>query len=422
MPTIVPMGKQTPFENEVQLFSQALDMSTDLTCITDAEGMIVFVNKAFVERFGYDAEELRGKRMQTLNLFVLQEGEKFIASEEKLSLGWQGETSARKKDGSEFRVHLAMMPVSNGNGKTLGLICLARSAMRHQDALKEIRSLATDLEKRVLVRTAEVVTQKDELSHINKHLGELIRQLDDAKRKAEQANKVKSQFLTHVSHEMRTPLNSVIGFANLLSKNKEAKLSDHDLFYLNRITGNATHLLNVIGQMLDLSMIESGKLALNISEVSLAELIRETISDLRGHDRAESVPMIADIPKNAQSVETDRQKLKQVLINLLGNALKFTERGGITVRVIVNVVRQPVQIEVSDTGIGIPKERLDAIFEAFERLQPPGGSDSEGTGLGLTISRSLCSLMGYEISVESEVGKGSTFVIHLVKNLTADHL
>jgi PAS domain S-box-containing protein len=415
------MVKQRQFENEVQLFGQALDMSSDLMCITNAEGAIILANKAFLEKSGYDAQDVLGKHMQSLNLFVLQEGEKFIASEDTESLGWRGETSARKKDGSEFKVHLAMMPVADGAGKTLGLICIARSAMRHQDALKEIRSLATDLEQRVLVRTAEVVTQKDELSRINKHLGELIRQLDDAKQKAEQANKVKSQFLTHVSHEMRTPLNSVIGFANLLSKNKEAKLSDHDLFYLDRIIGNATHLLNVIGQMLDLSMIESGKLTLAVSELSLAELIRETIAELRGHARAESVPMIADIPKGAQSIETDRQKLKQVLINLLANALKFTERGGITVRVIVDVLRQPVRIEVSDTGVGIPKERFDAIFEAFERIQPPGGPEFEGTGLGLTISRSLCSLMGYEISVESEVGKGSTFTVHLTNNLSATH-
>ena len=415
------MDKQRQFEDEVQLFGQALDMSADLTCITNAEGIIVFVNKAFLEKSGYDAEDVLGKRMQSLNLFVLQEGEKFIASEETQSLGWQGETSARKKDGSELRVHLAMMPVSDGNGKTLGLICQARNSMRHQDALKEIRLLATDLEQRVLVRTAEIVTQKDELSRINKHLGELVRQLDDAKQKAEQANKVKSQFLTHVSHEMRTPLNSVIGFANLLSKNKESKLSDHDLFYLNRIIGNATHLLNVIGQMLDLSMIESGKVVLTISEVLLAELIRETIAELRGHAGAESVSMSADIPKGAQSIETDRQKLKQVLINLLANALKFTERGGITVRVIVDVLRRPIRIEVSDTGVGIPKERFDAIFEAFERVQPPSGAEFEGTGLGLTISRSLCSLMGYEISVESEVGKGSTFTVHLTKTLAAAH-
>ena len=416
------MGKLRQFEHEVQLFSQALDMSADLACITDAAGIIVFVNKAFLDKSGYDTEDLLGKRMQSLNLFILQDGEEFISSEDTLSLGWRGETSVRKKDGSEFRVHLAMMPVSDGAGVTLGLICLARSAMQHQDGLREIRSLATDLETRVLARTAEVVTQKDELSRSNKHLGELNRQLDNARQKAEQANKVKSQFLAHVSHEMRTPLNSVIGFANLLSKNKEANLSDHDLFYLNRIIGNATHLLNVIGQMLDLSMIESGKIVLTISEVSLAELIRETIAELRGHVRAESLSMIADIPKGAQSIETDRQKLKQVLINLLGNALKFTERGGISVRVMVDVLRQPIGIEVSDTGVGIPKERLDAIFEPFERVQPPGGSESEGTGLGLTISRSLCSLMGYEISVESEVGKGSTFTIHLKKSLTIAHL
>ena len=415
------MDKQRQFQNEIQLLSQALDMSADLVCISDAEGTIVSVNRAFLERFGYASAELLGKRMQSFDLFILQVGEKLIAPEETVAAGWRGETSARRKDGSEFRVHLAMMPVSDGAGQTLGLICFARSAMRHQDALKEIRSLATDIEQSVLVRTAEVVTQKDELARINQHLGDLVRQLDEAKRRAEQANTIKGQFLAHVSHEMRTPLNSVIGFANLLSKNKEANLSEHDLFYLNRITGNATHLLNVIGQMLDLSVIESGKLILNISEVSLAELIRETIADLRGHSRAESVSMIADIPKGSQAVETDRQKLKQVLINLLGNALKFTERGGIIVRVIVDVLRRPIRIEVSDTGVGVAKERLEAIFEPFERVQPAGNSESEGTGLGLTISRSLCSLMGYEISVESDIGKGSTFTVHLTKTVTAEH-
>jgi PAS domain S-box-containing protein len=411
------MGKQNQFQDEVQLLRRALDMSADFVCITDAAGLIVFVNSAFVEKFGYRREDLLGKRIQFFEFFVLQEGEKFLASEDSEASGWRGETTAKKKDGSEFRVYLTMMPVFDSDGKTLGLISLARIALGHQDALNQVRSLANDLEQRVVARTAEVVTQKDELSRINQHLGELIRQLDDAKRKAEQANQVKSQFLAHVSHEMRTPLNSVIGFANLLSKNKSANLSDHDIFYLNRITGNATHLLNVIGQMLDLSMVDSGKLALNMTEVSVGELIRETIADLRGHAHAENVPMIADIPKGTQSIETDRQKLKQVLINLLGNALKFTERGAIVVRVVVDVLRRPIRIEVSDTGAGILKERLDAIFEAFERGQPRGELDNEGTGLGLTISRSLCSLMGYEISVESEVGKGSTFTIHLVSTL-----
>jgi signal transduction histidine kinase len=159
-------------------------------------------------------------------------------------------------------------------------------------------------------------------------------------------------------------------------------------------------------------MIESGKFSLNLSEVSLSELIRETIADLRGHAHAESIAMIADIPKGAQTIETDRQKLKQVLINLIGNALNFTERGGISVRVVVDVLRRPIRIEVSDTGIGIAKDRLESVFEAFERGLER--RETEGTGLGLTISRSLCSAMGYDIGVESEVGKGSTFMIHLV--------
>jgi two-component system, sensor histidine kinase and response regulator len=411
------MNKHPHIHDEVQLLRRALEMSADIVCITNAEGLIVYVNGSFLRKFGYEREDLLGKRIQFFDFYILQEGERFLASEDSGTAGWRGETSARKKDGGMFKVYLALMPVFDVAGKTLGLISQARPVLPHQEALSQIRSLASDLEQNVMVRTAEVVTQKDDLVHINQHLGDLIRQLDEAKQKAELANKVKSQFLAHVSHEMRTPLNSVIGFANLLSKNKEANLSEHDLFYLNRIIGNAAHLLNVIGQMLDLSMIESGKLSLNLTEVSLSELIRETIADLRGHAHADSVAMIADIPKGAQTIETDRQKLKQVLINLLGNALKFTEKGGISVRVVVDVLRRPIRIEVSDTGIGIPKDRLESVFEAFERGHDRGEADVEGTGLGLTISRSLCSAMGYELGVESEVGKGSTFMIHMVSRI-----
>lgn len=415
------LERKIRFGSETQLLSQVLDGLSDLFCLMDAEGRVAFVNKAFLDRFNFSAEDLIGQTVPLTTFFSRYGDETPIALENSLLLGWQGELTARKKDGSEFRVHLTTVPARGIDERPLGLICMARVATSHDEALREIRRLAADLEQRVLLRTAEVVTQKDDLARINTQLENLVRELEDAKRKAEEANKIKSQFLTHVSHEMRTPLNSVIGFANLLSRNKEAHFTEQDVFYLNRITGNATHLLNVISQMLDLSVIETGKLNLTVSEVHLEELIRETIAEMRGHSKAEFLRMIADIPRGTQPIEADRQKLKQVLINLLANALKFTERGGITVRVVVDALRRPTRIDVIDTGVGIPQDKFKAIFEAFERIDPQGGQDAEGTGLGLTISQSLCHLMGYEIGVESEFGKGSTFTIHLSRTPASSH-
>jgi signal transduction histidine kinase len=271
----------------------------------------------------------------------------------------------------------------------------------------------TDLERRVLERTAQVVTQKDELERANEQLGRAIAELEEARKRAEEASSAKSNFLTHITHELRTPLNSVIGFANVLSRNKEESLDQQDLLYLEKILANAKHLLSVINQMLDLSRIESGRLELTISPVSLPELVRETIEEMHGLIRSGVVGLLADIPAQTTPLEADEQKLKQVLINLLGNALKFTERGSVVIRVATDDHHRPVRIDVADTGIGIPQNRLNEIFEAFERAGVAEAGGYEGTGLGLTISRSLCRLMGYDLTVESNIGKGSTFSILL---------
>jgi signal transduction histidine kinase len=228
-----------------------------------------------------------------------------------------------------------------------------------------------------------------------------------------QSDDLRNRYLALASHELRTPLNSIVGFVNLLLKNKEARFDEEDLFHLNRILGNATHLLNVVTHMLDISAVGAGKLSLTVSKTDVGKLIRETMDELRGHEGAGSLRMVAEIPEDVLSIDTDRQMLKQVLVNLLGNALKYTERGSITVRLDIDAHCQPVRICVVDTGGGIPKDKLDSIFEAFVRIDQATGQDVEGTGLGLTFSRSLCDLMGYTIGVESALGRGSTFTIHL---------
>ena len=269
-------------------------------------------------------------------------------------------------------------------------------AIRQQNnALEEARN---DLEQKVAIRTQD---------------------LEIASQEAEAANKAKSQFLSNMSHELRTPLNGVLGYVQILQKDSELNTTHRD--YLDSVSNCGHHLLTLINDILDLSKIEAGKLELNWSTVALAPLIK-SVHDIV-HPRAESHGLDLTFESSASlpdHLKIDATKLRQVLVNLLGNSIKFTETGFVKL-LIENPQSNEIIFSVIDSGIGIKEENLTAIFSPFQ--QDEGGRKSGGTGLGLSISKNLISAFGGQLKVESEYGKGSSFSFSVpVKEISSQEM
>lgn len=228
-----------------------------------------------------------------------------------------------------------------------------------------------------------------------------------AKEQAEKASRAKSAFLVNMSHELRTPLNAVLGFAQLMQSN--AGLSSEQKSHLEIITRSGQHLLALINDILDMSKLESGRIELAPAVFDLGALLEDLEAMFRLNSRAKGLQFqvlkVGDLP---EAVVADKNKLLQVLVNLLGNAVKFTARGSVTLR--VSAEKERLRFELEDTGIGIPQEALGRLFQSFEQVdnEEQAGLNS-GSGLGLALSRQIVRLMGGEISVSSEVGKGSVF-------------
>ena len=236
--------------------------------------------------------------------------------------------------------------------------------------------------------------------------------LERARDEAEAASRAKSDFLARMSHELRTPLNSIIGFSRVLHRNKRGVLEGTELSYLTRIESNGIQLLTIINDILDLAKVESGRMEVSTGPVALLALVRETADSFAGTLAGGEVDLALELPDSLDPLRTDIDKLRQVITNLLANAIKFTERGKVVVRVLADGTgARAWRLDVIDEGTGVPPSRQAAIFGAFEQGETTISRRFGGTGLGLAISKSICERLGFGLTVVSNDGMGSTFSI-----------
>jgi signal transduction histidine kinase len=261
----------------------------------------------------------------------------------------------------------------------------------------------------------ELGTLASNLNKMSTELGQLYRQIEEKSIQLEAANKHKSDFLARVSHDLRTPLNAIMGFTRIVLRRTEGQLPNLQKDNLQKVLVSAEHLLNLINELLDLAKIDAGKMEVIAQTFRVDEIIHMTTTTVEPLLKDGRVRLVRDIAPDLPPLKTDRDKLKQVLFNLLSNAAKFTEQGEI--RVSAARENGTLKLAVSDTGIGMKPEALEHIFEEFQQAEKNTASKYGGTGLGLAIVKKFINLMGGDIIVESEEGKGSKFTITLPMEL-----
>lgn len=379
----------------------------------DPGGYVVSWNQGAQRFKGYTASEIIGQHFS-----VFYPEEDLAARKPQIELevaqavgrledeGWRV-----RKDGTQFWANVVITALRNPDGELVGFAKVTRDLTHRraaeQKALETARHIAAE---EALRRAAEM--RSTELADLLDHSRRQTQEIEERRREADMANRTKTDFLAAMSHELRTPLNAIAGYVQLLMLGVRGPVSDEQIIDLARIQRSQQHLLSLINDILNFSRLEAGAVSYQIGPVALGPVVENAASMIAPQAASKAISFTWEPCPPTLAAMADESKLEQVLLNLLSNAVKFTPAGGhVSMRCVEE--NDHVLAIVSDTGPGMPNDRLSVIFEPFVQLDRSLGKPREGVGLGLAISRDLARGMEGDLTVTSELGVGSTFTVSL---------
>ncbi|OUR72984.1 hypothetical protein A9Q78_05085 [Methylophaga sp. 41_12_T18] len=389
---ITDISEQKQAQEDVHKLAMAVEQSPESIVITSANSEIEYVNKAYEQTTGYSRQEVMHRHFLDLqSSLIVASDTNYEQVWQTLGIdnrGWKGEVISQKKNRDSYTELVAITPIRQDDDSIAHYLIV-------KEDITEKKKLAQEL---------------DDYRHLLEELVEKRTQaLADSQQQAESANQAKSSFLANMSHEIRTPMNAIVGLTHLL---RNTDLNAEQLLRLEKIEQAGKHLLAIINDILDISKIEADKLVLEDADFHLSVIFDYIYSVLSEQAKSKGIELVTDQNSVPHWLKGDYTRLRQALLNYAGNAIKFTENGTIYIRSKKLEEHGDdlfVRFEVEDTGPGMTEQDMAHLFNAFEQADISTTRKYGGTGLGLTITKRLVQLMGGEVGVESELGKGSKF-------------
>jgi PAS domain S-box-containing protein len=404
------ISKRKKAESELVFHSMLMNNLNEFITATDLEGNITYVNETVCNAFQKPSEKIIGQHIQLFGEDTSLGASQTEILEETLKNGyWKGEVInvSPKKEKIYLQCHTKL--IYNDRNEPAGMVGISTDIT----SLKKYEKELEEINEELTIQNEEYLTTNEELEESVRKIREINDELEQAKLKAEESDRLKSAFLANMSHEIRTPLNGILGFTELLCRKDNITKEKRDR-YTGIIKRNGEGLLHIINDILDISKIESGQMEINSQPFEVNQLILDIFEIYKSkiNDKKKNIGLEYHLYHSKLITQSDENKLRQVIVNLMDNAVKFTDSGEIEFGV-KEIKDENIYFYVKDTGIGIPKKDQPLIFERFHQTEYTQKKAYGGNGLGLAICKKLLNIMGGDIYVESEPGKGSTFWFYL---------